>query len=194
MISQFIAPQISPKLEEMRLGKMVQNRRKQLGLTLRILAEKANLSAPFLSQIENGSATPSVTSMVKIASALGVPTSYFLDIASSDTLVHKASDTHFYRLDQTQVRYGRIGSSLPNRQLEPMLLIYPPNYTSEPVTHSGEEFLFVLQGRVRLTIGNETQLLAVGDSAHFNSGLRHVWSNDTNEELRVLWVGTPALL
>ena len=189
-----LSSEINPKIKEMRLGQMMHNRRKQLGLTLRQLAEKAGLSAPFLSQIENSSTTPSVTSMVKIASALGVPTSYFLDIANSNTLVHQSSQTHFYRLDQSHVRYGRIGSSLPNRQLEPMILIYPPNYASETVTHSGEEFLYVLQGRVRLTIGSETQVLEVGDSAHFNSGLRHLWSNDTDQELRVLWVGTPALL
>ncbi len=196
MVSQFLTsvPSPPPQAEEPRLGKMVQNRRKQLGLTLRSLAQKAGLSAPFLSQIENSTATPSVTSMVKIAQALGVPTSYFLDIASSNTLVHKASDTHFYRLDQSQVRYGRIGSQLPERQLEPLLMIYPPHYASEPMTHSGEEFLFVLQGQMRLTIGTENHLLTVGDSAHFQSGLRHVWRNDSEQELRVLWVGTPALL
>lgn len=204
MVSQFSTsvPIVPPhleaaqprQLEEIRLGKMVQNRRKQLGLTLRSLAQKAGLSAPFLSQIENSTATPSVTSMVKIAQALGVPTSYFLDIASSNTLVHKASDTHFYRLDQSQVRYGRIGSQLMQRQLEPLLMIYPPHYASEPMTHSGEEFLFVLQGQMRLTIGTENHLLTVGDSAHFQSGLRHVWRNDSELELRVLWVGTPALL
>jgi transcriptional regulator with XRE-family HTH domain len=174
---------------------MVQNRRKQLGLTLRQLAERASLSAPFLSQVENGLAVPSVGSMVKIAHALGVPNAYFLDTAGTNTVVHRQEDTRFYRLDGgSQVRYGRVGSTVPERQLEPMLLVYPPRYTSEPVSHSGEEFLYVLQGHMRLKVGSETHHLRAGDSAHFNSGLRHVWSNEGDEELRVLWVGTPALL
>ncbi|MER3443968.1 MAG: hypothetical protein C4333_07520 [Meiothermus sp.] len=176
------------------LGRMIQNRRKQLGYTLRELAERAELSAPFLSQVEKGSTTPSVASMVKIARALGVPVSYFLDTEGSAAQVRKGSEVRFFNLNESRVRYGRIGSTAPERQLEPLLMIYPPRYTSAPVTHGGEEFFYILCGRMRLQIGEQTYHLGPGDSAHFNSGLRHIWSNEGDEELRVLWVGTPPLL
>jgi transcriptional regulator with XRE-family HTH domain len=173
---------------------MIQNRRKQLGFTLRQLAERADLSAPFLSQLERGSTSPSVMSLVKIAKGLGVPSSYFLDTEGSATHVCKASDVRFFDLNDSRVRYGRVGNTASNRALEPLLMVYPPRYTSEPMTHGGEEFIYVLAGQMRLTIGERTEHLGAGDSAHFNSGLRHVWSNESDEELRVLWVGTPPLL
>lgn len=176
------------------LGKMIQNRRKQLGYTLRELAARSELSAPFLSQVEKGSASPSVLSLVKIARGLNIPSSYFLDTEGSHTHVCKAADVRFFQLNDSQVRYGRIGNTASQRQLEPLLMVYPPRYSSEPMTHSGEEFLYILSGRMRLKIGAQTQHLHPGDSAHFNSGLRHIWSNESDEELRILWVGTPPLL
>jgi transcriptional regulator with XRE-family HTH domain len=173
---------------------MIQNRRRQLGLTLRELAQRSDLSAPFLSQLENGSTSPSVVSLVKIAKGLGVPSSYFLDTAGSATFVCKASDVRFFDLNDSKVRYGRVGNTSSDRALEPLLMVYPPRYSSEPMTHGGEEFIYVLEGHMRLTIGDRTEYLSAGDSAHFNSGLRHVWKNESDEELRVLWVGTPPLL
>ena len=60
------------------IGKKLKQRRNELNLSLRALAEQAHVSAVFLSQIERGKSNPSLNSLQKIASALRVPLNYFL--------------------------------------------------------------------------------------------------------------------
>jgi quercetin dioxygenase-like cupin family protein len=66
----------------------------------------------------------------------------------------------------------------------------PPNYHYPPVAHEGEEFGFVLEGRLALRVGEESYELGPGDSYHFLATVPHGYETDEQETARVLWVQT----
>lgn len=172
---------------------MIRARRMQLDMTLTQLAQGSGLSAPFLSQVERGDSGLSLTSLLRIAHALGVSLNYFVAPRAATSPVLKHEQAEFFTLDGSRVQHARLAAFTEDRQLEPLLLIIPPQYESEPFRHSGEEFFYVKQGRLTVTIAGTEYRLEPGDSAHFNSGERHRWRNDGKEEVRLIWVGTPRL-
>lgn len=177
----------------MNIGFMIRARRLQLQMTLTELARRSGLSAPFLSQAERGESGLSLSSLVRVAEALGVSVNYFVATDQQDTQVRAPSDLDFFTLDGLPVRYARLGSHATGRDLEPLLVVIPPNYTSQPLRHAGEEFFYVLQGRLTVHLNGTAHELGPGSTAHFKSGLRHKWRNEGREEVRLIWVGTPTL-
>jgi len=176
------------------LGARVRTRRRQLGLTLRELGQRAGLSAAFLSQVERGLAKPALSSLVSLAQALQVSPEFLLDVPSSDKkFIKQFSDLAFFNLDGLPVRYAFLSNEFQGRQLEAVLVEIPKGYSSEVWKHPymGEEFIFVISGILKLWLGNKEHELRSGDSAHFRSDVRHKWANPGSEITQVLWMGTP---
>ena len=178
----------------MNVGPMIRARRMQLHLTLTELAKRSGMSVPFLSQVERGHSGITVVSLVKIAEALGVNANYFLQSDEPDAPVRRAAEQHFFSLAESKMRLARIGSVNPDRALEPLLVIFPPKYQTEALKHAGEEFIYVLEGRLTVVLGKKKHVLTRGDTSHFKSGQRHKWINESDEEVRFIWIGTPKLL
>ena len=177
----------------MDVGKMIRTRRRQLDLTLAQLAERSHLSSAFLSQVERGLAGLSVTSLKQIAQGLEVSMNYFLAIEEPDEPVRSIHNPHFFGINGSRLRYARLGSTTQDRELEPMYVVIPPGYASEPFDHAGEEFVFVLKGKITVQVGKKIHRLKSGDAVHYKSGIRHMWRNDTQEEVQVLTINTPPL-
>ncbi len=175
------------------MGFMIRARRLQLHMTLTELAKRSGLSTPFLSQAERGESGLSLSSLVRVAEALGVSLNYFVATEGPDTQVRSPTDLEFFTLDGLPVRYARLGSTAQDRELEPLLVVVPAEYTSEPLRHAGEEFFYILQGRLVVFLNDTTYELGPGSTAHFKSGVRHRWRNVGKEEVRLIWVGTPTL-
>lgn len=175
----------------MNVGPLIRARRMQMDLTLSEVARRSGLSVPFLSQVERGQTGLTVVSLMKIAEALGVSVNYFLDTQEPDVPTRSAKDFHFFTLAESKMRLARIGSMDPERQLEPLLVIFPPKYETESLKHAGEEFLYILRGEIEIRLGRKRYRLMAGDTGHFQSAIRHKWVNPTEDEAHVLWVGTP---
>jgi mannose-6-phosphate isomerase-like protein (cupin superfamily) len=79
-----------------------------------------------------------------------------------------------------------------NTVMEPHLFrIAPGAGSGESYTHEGEEFLFVLRGRLDISVNSEPYQLKTGDSFYFESATPHHWRNPGKTETLVLWVNTP---
>lgn len=177
----------------MDIGFMIRARRLQLHLTLTELAKRSGLSTPFLSQAERGESGLSLSSLVRVAEALGVSLNYFVTTTAQDNQVRTPSELEFFTLDGLPVQYARLGSGDKDRELEALLVVIPPGYSSEPLRHAGEEFFYVLQGELVVHLNGATNRLGPGSTAHFKSGMRHKWRNVGEGEVRLIWVGTPTL-
>jgi len=178
----------------MNIGAAIRARRNQLGMTLTELAARSNRSISFLSQVENRNAGLSVTSLVQIANALGVSMDYFIGAEDLGSPVRAPEDRHYFSLSGSPVRNARLGSMEEDRQLEPIHVIIPPHtQLSDSFGHAGEEFLYVLQGILTLSIGQKVHHLGPGHTAWHKSGTRHKWRNLGDEEVHLIWVGTPKL-
>ncbi|WP_133648182.1 helix-turn-helix domain-containing protein [Paraburkholderia flava] len=176
------------------LGEKIRVLRKRLKCTLDETASVAGISKSFLSQIERGHATPSVASLVGIAKALGVTVQYFIDTPTEARSVHRGKELKLFGFADTANLFGRMTNLSVGGQLEAMLVRMPVGERSSVVsTRADEEFVYVVSGRISLTLERTTFVLETGDSAHFASTVPHEWSNTAAEEAVLVWVGTPAL-
>jgi quercetin dioxygenase-like cupin family protein len=181
----------NPALE---LGSKIRALRQRLKRTLDDTATAAGISKPFLSQVERGLASPSLTSLAGIAHALGVNVQYFVDTPSEERSVSRGSQLKFFSFADSANLFARLTNLTGGRQLEAILVKMPPGQKrSEVTTHAGEEFLYVLDGEISLTLEGKTFVLAAGDTAHYESTVPHSWANTARKESVVVWVGTPRL-
>jgi transcriptional regulator with XRE-family HTH domain len=178
----------------MALGEKIRALRQRLGQTLDQTATAAGISKPFLSQVERGHASPSLTSLSGIAKALGVTMQYFVETPSEERSVTRGSKLEFFGFADSANQFARLTNTAGGRQLESILVRLPKGgKRSEVTTHAGEEFLYVIDGAVTLELEGKSFVLQAGDSAHYQSTVPHGWSNEGNKEAVVVWVGTPRL-
>ncbi len=181
----------SPPAENLSLGDKIRRLRQRKGLTLQAFSEKTGLSVAFLSQVERGKANLSVANLRKIADALGVNTLYFFESTASSRRLIKAGERKSLPTDFKGVRMELLAEG--KTAMEPHLFYIEPGAGSEEAySHQGEEFIFVLEGKLEIWIDEiEHYILEPGDTLYFSSSSRHRWRNPTNNMTVVLWVNTP---
>lgn len=178
---------------EKKIADKIHEIRKNKGLTLAQLGDETGLSKGLLSRIENSQVSPPIATLSKIARGLEVPIGIFFEEDETD---HKGY-TVTYKNERKQVirRGTKIGfiyyslSSLKTRHLiEPFIIRYPV-IGKEPIKlfdHFGEEFLFVLKGKMDLVYGKEKIRLKTGDAIHFDPSTPHRGQNVGKEESECL--------
>lgn len=176
------------------VGSKIHALRKAKSMTLRQVSDLSGLSVSFLSQVERDLASPTVSSLAHIAHALGVGASYFLPPPPAADLVVRSYRRQPFQLADGEVVYARLGGEFEGRHLEPLLVTYPPRFSSEVFSHEGEEFLYVLQGQVLMILDEEEHRLQEGDSMHFASNRPHRLENPRDLPTQVLFVNTPTFI
>jgi transcriptional regulator with XRE-family HTH domain len=129
------------------LSTRLKDRRTEIGISIKELAEKTGLTSGFISQIEHGTAEPSITSLRNIANVLKVPIFYFLmDDIKVDPVVKK-NERKILKFAKSSLTYELLSPDL-NGQLEMLIAkIRPGKSTSnDQEFHSGEEVIHVLNG------------------------------------------------
>lgn len=179
------------------VGERVRSVRRQRGLSLQSVAERAELSVGFLSQLERGLSSPTLRDLFKIASALDTTLGIFFD---PDGLRETADEAIVVRASQRQEVAFHAG--VVKHRLTPpgdaalvvyMVTIEPQGRTGEAsYTHRGEEAGLILQGRLLLTVETTDYLLNEGDSFRFRSDRPHRFSNPASLPTRVVWVNVTA--
>ena len=163
-----------------RLTDRLRSRRKELKLTLKDVAEKSGLSFSFISQVERGLTLPSLTSLLALARALDTSINRFLEQPEGNT-----SDTRHnlrvpYALGPNSATYERLSSKFPGSVLNSALITEPPGRRTEPMSHEGEEFIFIVEGALTVEIEGAFYQLEQGDSLHFASTRTHTTWNHTD--------------
>jgi transcriptional regulator with XRE-family HTH domain len=177
------------------LGPRIRSYRQMRKMTLRQVAEVAEVSVSFLSQLERGASGASIPTLHLIAEALGLTLS---DLFSAEPApahrVLRAADRpviHAAGVDKYML------TRRPLRQLEVLEGFVHPGGTVGSRTHShgdSQELLLVLEGSVRLLLGDEEHALDSGDSIEYRSSLTHCVVNGSGTTARVLWIISPPSL
>ena len=179
-------------LKQQAVGDHVRRLRTRHGLSLRDLAARTGFSPSFLSQVENGQASPSISSMERIAHALGVTLGEFFVAAAPGRGGHvlRSSDRRILESGWSQASIESLGGA--GEVLEPVLITLAPGGRSgkHPYGHSAEEFALVLEGEVALRLGPEDHALKAGDTATILPGELRVWCNEGGVPARILLVST----
>ena len=176
------------------LPALIKEKRKQLGMTLQELADKADLSPGFLSQAERGQTTPSLVSILKLVDALEVDISYFVTPPEPDSLLRRADEAVRIEVD-SPFSYYRVDGEVRNKKMTVILVEAPPHATTAPVTRGeqGEEFIYVLSGELHIQIDDKVFDLRAGDSVHLDAQSQRAISNITDSTYRCLWIVTPPM-
>ncbi len=150
------------------IGERIHARRTELGLSLRDLAKKVDLTASFLSQIERDLADPSIKSLRKIADALGVPMLNFLVEAEEPNPVVRRDQRKKLMVPGSQSTIELLTPDL-NRKIEMFLTRVPPGKRNiaQPLTQPTEECILVLEGALLVKLNGNEYLLEAGDSIYF---------------------------
>ncbi len=178
------------------VGSKVKKLRNSKKMTLKELSERTDFSIGFLSQVERGISAVATDSLAKIAEALGVELSYFFtNPRRKKKYVLRSYEKEVYQVQDAGFIMYHLTNDIGDKDMLPRLIELLPNSSDEPVdtySHEGEEFIYVLEGILTLSINGEQQDLFPGDSAHYESEIPHNWQNNTNKLVKFLEVNVPA--
>lgn len=164
------------------VSRRIQDIRRDQGLSLQDLAQKTGFSTAMLSQIENHVISPSLGTLIKLAQALEMPLGELIagPGAKSATIVRRNQGQVVSRYaSRSGVTYGysyaSLSPELQGRHMEPFLVtLEPAPGAKSPSRHDGEEFIYVLEGQVKVTLEGLTDVLNPGDSIYYHSTLPHL--------------------
>lgn len=147
--------------------------------SLRALAMKSGLSIHTLSMIEKGKSTPSISTLYKLAAALGVPITYFFNPNNDRRQVIYLKADERIHMPFTRGVFEGLGGENFIGGIEPFLLTLESSANSGPqvMSHTGEEFVFCLRGQLEYQVENQIYELSPGDSLLFAAHLKHRWRN-----------------
>ena len=165
--------------------------RQSSNLTQEELADRANLTKGFISQIERDLTSISLDSLTQILEALDENISNFFREATKEKIVYQEKDRVAIEKEKIQ-KFELLVPGSTNRRLEPILLtLRKGESTPKEKPHEGEEFGFVLRGRVNLRFGRETLKLKKGECFYLSAEKEHWLHNTGSKEAVMLWISSP---
>ncbi len=178
----------------MDIGHRIKQLRTKNNLTLEELASRCELTKGFLSQLERNLTSPSIQTLQDIAEALGVSMAKFFQEESAEKIVFTEED--FFVDDQDGSCIHWIVPNAQKNEMEPILLELKTGKESHKITpHEGEEFGFVVSGKITLVLGSEEQenIVKKGETFYIKGNQEHYLKNESAQLAKVLWVCTPPI-
>lgn len=175
----------------MKIGERIKNLRQLSNLTQEELAERANLTKGFISQIERDMTSISLDSLVPILDALDENISDFFKEASEEKIIYRIKDRVAIEKEKIE-NFELLVPGSTNRRLEPILLtLRKGESTPKEKPHEGEEFGFILRGRINLRFGREVLKLKKGECFYLSAEKEHWLHNSGSKEAVILWISSP---
>ena len=183
---------------EVKVGEKIKEMREDMALSLEELAQRAGINAAMLSQIENHMISPPLGTLIKIARGLEVDAGAFFRSEQEGqpfALVRHNERKRISRVASKEgVDYGyeyeSLGYDFQGRRMEPFFITLKPSPFEDKglSTHEGEEFIYVLEGKMDLVLGNHQDVLEAGDSIYYKSTLPHRVGAHGDKEAKILAV------
>ena len=175
------------------IGEKIKRLRLQRGLTQEELADRCELSKGFISLVERNLTSPSIATLEDILASLGSDLSAFFARTGDERVVF--GDDDICVKEDVEGLKGHIRWLVPTAQknsMEPILLeLEPGGETSVMPPHEGEEFGYVLAGRITLCTGKREYVVKTGGSFCIHPSTTHSLANHGKTRAKVLWVSTP---
>ena len=174
----------------MDLGAKIKQMRNQKSLTQEELADRCELTKGYISQLENNLNSPSIATLTDILSALGSNLSEFFREEPEEKVVFTREE--FIEKDADGVRLDWLIPNAQKNMMEPMLVELTENAeTAGDVPHEGEEFGYVLEGRIAIQLGNKQHVCKKGEAFYYTASKPHSIINKGRGKAKFLWISTP---
>ena len=179
----------------MELGEKLKAVRLEKKMTLDDVAKKSSLTKSFISQIELNKTSPSITSLMKVASALGIRiTDLFREDDQKRNVLIKKEKRDSYYNKRTRLTLELLFNRFPDQRMGPIYFHLNPGGKSDIITNIGQEFAYVSKGRVKLILDQKEYIAEEGDSLYFDSSIPHSWENPWSETVEGIWVCSPPVV
>jgi len=166
------------------LGERIRAMREKQNVDIKKLAEKIGCTPEYLAEIEAGKVSPPVGTLIQVSRALSIDSATLL-------AEEKKKERKTGYLKRTKAyAYKNLTPGAEDKHLWAYLITLAPKKEHEMVAykHEGEEFVYVLEGRVEVKVGDELHVLKEGKSLHFNSALPHNLKNLSARETKLMVV------
>lgn len=161
---------------DIEVGKRLRSLRKIRGISLQQLSKSTGMSYSYLSGLENGKHSVSITNLQRLASFFEVDMIFFLQQSGSVPNVFTPGDMFAPDEDRDHIIY-RVVTPENTKYLQMSYVFLPPHEPSERHIHKhgeGQEIILSLDGSVHVMVGEESYCLGPGDSIHFESNIEHL--------------------
>lgn len=177
------------------LGRKIKSLRLKEGITLKQMGEKTGLSVGFLSQLERGLSSIAIDALEKIAKIFNREISYFFqETQEKNSIVLRSYEHNVERIVGERFIFKNLSGDLKDKVIRPRFVQIQPMERQEDIktySHDGEEFVYILEGVLTLSLENEKISLYPGDTAHYNSEIPHNWSNETGNAVKFIVTSVP---
>lgn len=175
------------------IGQKIRNLRNRNGLTQQELADRAELTKGFISQLERGQVSPSVITLLDLIEILGSTPAEFFGKGQTEQIVFSPQD-YFEKIDEAGNSRKWIIPSAQKNDMEPLLVVIQPHQSlEEDKPHIGEEFGYLISGRITLHLGDKVHHIKAGDSFYYKAEMIHRLENTTSKPAKLIWVSTPPM-
>ena len=171
------------------VGKKIKRERVKKKISLDRVANETGFSINYLKEVEAGKVIPPVGALLQLSKALEIDSGFFLREQESSL----QSRIKAYTMRTENYAYTTLTPGAENKHLKAFKVTIEAMQDHKGVgyQHEGEEFIYVLAGKIELTVGDHINTLNEGESLHFNSGIRHMLRNigEMKAELLVVIYG-----
>lgn len=168
------------------VGKKIKKARMQKKTSYSTLANETGFSVDYLKNIEAGKEIPPVGALLQISRALEIDSGFFL--RKQESTLKKRVKAYTERTEN--YAYDTLTPGAENKHLKAFKVTVDPlkDHKGIGYQHEGEEFVYVLEGKIEITVGENINKLKKGESLHFNSGIRHMLKNTGEEKAELIVV------
>jgi transcriptional regulator with XRE-family HTH domain len=175
------------------IGAKVRHLRKRSGLSLQQLAERSDVSAAAIHKIELSGMVPTITTLLKIATALGRPVSFFVEEGTGNTeyaVLTTAGEERPVYTSHAGITLSSIAGPYSRFFLAGARAVVSPgaNSGSRPMEHPGEELVHLTEGVLQFTVNGREYRLEAGDTLHFRGDQPHTWANPGSSDAKAVWM------
>ena len=162
--------------------------RLKTGLSLKQVANETGYSSEYLKKIEKGQVIPPVSAIIQIAKAFSVESGTFLSADQQKASEEQRRKSFLVRTEA--YAYQTLTPRAETKHLKAFLVTVDPRKEHMGIDyhHEGEEFIYVLEGKVEMMVGEEKNILTKGQSLHFNSAINHKLRNLGDKPARFIAV------
>ena len=178
-----------------RIGERLRGLRKSMGLSIRRLSEGTGFSPSLFSRIEKGKVIPSIPTLQAISDYLRIDVKYFFDgEAEKGFVISRAGKRRIIKSKKGSIKKAvyeaeLLAEGMENNFMEPAIVtLLGKDPEVEVTAHAGQEFSYVLEGRMELTLGSDKFTLKKGDAAYYNANIPHEATSLSKKPAKVLIV------
>lgn len=174
------------KPQRVPIGGKIKKARVEKNVPLERIANETGFSVDYLKAVEAGKAIPPVGAILQIARALEIDSASLLK--EPESKLEKRVTAQTKRTEN--YAYTTLTPGAENKHLKAFRVVIEAQQEHKGVDyhHEGEEFDYVLSGKVQVAVGDHVNTLSAGDSLHFNSGIPHKLKSISNERAELLVV------